>query len=162
MTRPGTTLTQIVEDRASQGIIRSADRDAMLRHWQEVGAAGKPFEEVVELADGRVVSLVHRPMSDGGWVATHEDITERRRAEAALAEAENRWKFALEGAGQGVWDTDLTRDTMYYSPQWRLIRGFAPDTEINGSRAAWLARVHPDDRQRLIEITDAQNLRPAV
>jgi diguanylate cyclase (GGDEF)-like protein/PAS domain S-box-containing protein len=157
LTRPGTTLTQIVENRVSQGIIRAADRDAMLRHWQDVGAAGKPHEEVVELADGRVVSLVHRPMSDGGWVATHEDITERRRAEAALAEAENRWKFALEGAGQGVWDADLVKGTMYYSPQWRLIRGFAPDAEINGSRASWLARVHPDDRQRLMEITDGQN-----
>ena len=44
------------------------------------------------LRDGRYVSIVHQPMPDGGWVGTHEDITEMKRAEAeradALAEAE--------------------------------------------------------------------------
>ena len=38
-----------------------------------------------ELMDGRIVAVSQRPMQDGGWVAVHEDITERRRAEAKIA-----------------------------------------------------------------------------
>src|SRR5262249_43021565 len=37
------------------------------------------------LTDGRVVAIAHKPLADGGWVATHEDITEQRRAEARIA-----------------------------------------------------------------------------
>jgi diguanylate cyclase (GGDEF)-like protein len=40
---------------------------------------------VVELRNGRTVAIQHQPMPDGGWVATHEDITERRRADAKIA-----------------------------------------------------------------------------
>jgi diguanylate cyclase (GGDEF)-like protein len=48
-----------------------------------VGTA-RPFALTDELSDGRVVFLQSRPLRSG-WVSTHEDITERRRAEAALA-----------------------------------------------------------------------------
>ncbi|MFL9825859.1 PAS-domain containing protein [Rhodoplanes sp. SY1] len=44
-------------------------------------------EEFV-LADGRVISITHRPLALGGWVSTHEDVTVRRRAEAALVRSE--------------------------------------------------------------------------
>ncbi|TFZ56039.1 EAL domain-containing protein [Methylorubrum sp. Q1] len=37
-----------------------------------------------ELADGRIIAVTHRPMPGGGWVATFEDITERRRNEARI------------------------------------------------------------------------------
>jgi diguanylate cyclase (GGDEF)-like protein len=38
-----------------------------------------------EGADGRAIAISHRPMADGGWVATYEDITERRRVEARIS-----------------------------------------------------------------------------
>ncbi|MBI2714967.1 MAG: EAL domain-containing protein [Rhizobiales bacterium] len=44
----------------------------------------KPFTHTVDLSDGRTVAVVNQPMQGGGWVATHEDITERRRAEREL------------------------------------------------------------------------------
>jgi diguanylate cyclase (GGDEF)-like protein/PAS domain S-box-containing protein len=47
-------------------------------------ARGKTTDRAVELADGRVIVVVNQPMVGGGWVATHEDITERRRAEREL------------------------------------------------------------------------------
>ena len=39
---------------------------------------------VVELTDGRAISVRHQPLADGGWVATHEDITEQRRNQARV------------------------------------------------------------------------------
>jgi diguanylate cyclase (GGDEF)-like protein/PAS domain S-box-containing protein len=77
------------------------------------------------------------------------DIDRQKRAEAALADSERRWNFALEGAGQGVWDHDLKNGRVFYSRMWRMMRGFGLDEEIDGSREAWLARVHPEDRDRI-------------
>jgi predicted signal transduction protein with EAL and GGDEF domain len=48
-------------------------------------AQGKVISLIVETAEGREVSVKNSPMTGGGWVATHEDITERRRAEAQIA-----------------------------------------------------------------------------
>jgi diguanylate cyclase (GGDEF)-like protein/PAS domain S-box-containing protein len=45
---------------------------------------GKSFTLNIELTDGRTISVVNQPIEDGGWVATHEDITERKRAEVEL------------------------------------------------------------------------------
>jgi len=45
---------------------------------------GKAFTLNIELKDGRTIAVVNAPTKDGGWVATHEDITERKRAEREL------------------------------------------------------------------------------
>lgn len=47
-------------------------------------ARGETFTLTVEMADGRVISVVNSPMQGGGWVTTHEDVTERKRAECDL------------------------------------------------------------------------------
>ncbi len=39
---------------------------------------------VIDTSDGRSIQIVNEPLADGGWVATHEDITERRRAEERI------------------------------------------------------------------------------
>ncbi len=75
-----------------------------------------------------------------------------REAQAALAEAEARWDFALRGSGQGVWDYDITTGKIYYSPTWLEMRGLAPDEDIDNSREARIACVHPDDRDHFGEI----------
>ena len=51
------------------------------------------------------------------------NIDAQKRAEAALAYAESRWNFALEAAGQGVWDVDARTGAIFYSRQWRRMRG---------------------------------------
>jgi diguanylate cyclase (GGDEF)-like protein/PAS domain S-box-containing protein len=45
---------------------------------------GKTFQFEIELGDGRVINVVNQPMKTGGWIATHEDITDRKRAEREL------------------------------------------------------------------------------
>ena len=42
------------------------------------------YQSTAKLTDGRYVSVTHCPMSDGGWVSTHEDVTMRRREEEEL------------------------------------------------------------------------------
>ena len=85
------------------------------------------------------------------------DVDRQKRAEAALAESESRWNFALESAGQGVWDHNLNAKTAFYSRMWRMMRGVGPDEEVDGSVESWLARVHPDDRERIQAINSQQD-----
>ncbi|HPE56052.1 MAG TPA: PAS domain S-box protein [Bacteroidales bacterium] len=72
------------------------------------------------------------------------DNTEQYKIMKALQESEARWKFALEGAGDGVWDWNIKTDKVYYSPQWKKMLGYEVD-EISDNLYEWENRVHPDD-----------------
>jgi len=82
------------------------------------------------------------------------NITERKVVEQALRESEERWKFALEGAGDGVWDRNIQTDEVQYSKRYKEILGYAED-EFENRRGEWERRLHPDDRQRVV--ADLQN-----
>jgi diguanylate cyclase (GGDEF)-like protein len=81
---PGLTLRQLVDLRIANGTF-SGDPDQYVDTLMASVGAGKPSNQLVELADGRTMAVVNQPMPGGGWVATHEDITERRRAEMKIA-----------------------------------------------------------------------------
>ena len=72
------------------------------------------------------------------------DITDRKQAEEALIESEFRWKFALEGAGDGVWDWNVQTGEAFYSPRYKEMLGFA-ENEIGNTSEEWLKRIHPED-----------------
>lgn len=76
------------------------------------------------------------------------DVTHERDALRALARSEERWKFALEGAGDGVWDWDLGTGQVYFSSRWKHLLGYA-DADIDSTAEAFFARLHPDDRERV-------------
>ena len=82
-------------------------------------------------------------------IAQMQDISARKAAEEALEESESRWNFALESAGQGVWDYGYSERVTFYSPMWARMLGYEPD-EISTETDAWLALVHPSDLGRLL------------
>ena len=57
----------------------------MLRGSNQASRKGKTFNNVVNLPDGRAFSVVNKPIAGGGWLATHEDVTERQRSEDRIA-----------------------------------------------------------------------------
>ncbi len=73
---------------------------------------------------------------------------ERQLAQQALALSEERWKFALEGAGDGVWDRNLQTGEVVFSKRFMEIHGFAAN-EMESQVEAWHARIHPDDLARV-------------
>lgn len=97
--------------------------------------------------DGSVVQLM----------AEATDITALKQAKTDLEQSERRWNYALESAGQGVWDCDLPNDRVYYSPMWKQMRGFEPDEFVDSAYGEWLSRLHPDDRERIREEIAKQN-----
>lgn len=79
--------------------------------------------------------------------ATGVDITERKQAELDLVESEARLRLALEAAHAGVWSMDLEHGWSRCSPELAILYGYSP--EMFPSYERWIARVHPDDRERL-------------
>jgi diguanylate cyclase (GGDEF)-like protein len=82
--RPGTSLGAVVDSRYAAGTVPHMDRDAYLAWRAGIGHSSVASESTVELRNGRTFLIRHQPMPDGGWVATHEDVTERRRQAAAI------------------------------------------------------------------------------
>jgi len=78
---------------------------------------------------------------------------ERQKALQALAHSEERWKFALEGAGDGVWDRNLETGEVVYSNSYKSLYGFS-ETELQDRTEAWNARVHPDDLAQVVADRD--------
>lgn len=71
-----------------------------------------------------------------------------RRADAALRESEERYALAAHGANDGLWDWNLKRNEIYFSPRWKAMLGFE-DNEIESSPDEWFNRVHDDDLGRV-------------
>ena len=81
---PGTPLVEIVDLRLEAGSFPAMSRDEYL-HWRtNIAVTNEAKDSIVELQNGRTIKIRHRPMIGGGWVATHEDITEQRQSEVKI------------------------------------------------------------------------------
>ena len=83
--RPGSLLADIIGFRIAAGSFPDMTTAAYLERRKALTESGESFDVIDEFRDGRSVSMHYRPLPNGGWVVTHEDITDRCRAEAALA-----------------------------------------------------------------------------
>lgn len=102
------------------------------------------YKKPVIAADGKVM----------GTVGFSRDISDRKRVELALAEAEMRWSLAMRGANDGIWNWNLITDKVYYSERWKSMLGYEQD-DIGDSPNEWASRVHPDDHDRALALVNA-------
>ena len=83
--QPGCTLRDLLIARRETGTF-SGDIDAYINErMSSLHSGAVSTEAIVELGDGRTIKMVNRPIPGGGWVATHEEITELRKRETELA-----------------------------------------------------------------------------
>ncbi len=74
--------------------------------------------------------------------------------EKALADSEFRWKFAIEGTGDGLWDWDIPSGTVYFSKSWKQMLGY-DENEISNSLSEWERLIHPEDLAKtLVSVQD--------
>ncbi len=77
---------------------------------------------------------------------------ERDEAEEALRKSEERWNFALEGAGEGVWDWDMQAGKVVYSRRYKEMLGYPADADWS-SISEWSDRVNPEDlRSAMVDL----------
>ena len=81
-----------------------------------------------------------------------DSIQKQLAVKASLDVSEDRWKFALEGAGDGVWDWDMVTDKVFRSARWKEIYGYT-NNEIEDTASAGRMLVHPEDLMHQIEDT---------
>lgn len=96
-TEPGLPLEALLRRMARAGAALG-DAQAFVRWIAERRDGSEEFE----LADGRIICVTHRPLALGGWVSTHEDVTVRRRHEAALMRSEARLVAALDTLPEAI------------------------------------------------------------
>ena len=88
------------------------------------------------------------------WHGFITDITEQKHIEKELAGSEARWRFAIEGSGDGVWDVNVQTQEANYSKRWKEMLGYEED-ELMADRQEWISRIHPDDRSNVLDAGQA-------
>ncbi len=156
-------LTFVGKDMESQlgtGWLESVhpdDRERCTNAYRESFEAGNPFtiEYRLRRHDGEYRWLLENatPITAVGevcgFIASCIDITERKRAEAAQRESEERLRLALRGASAGVWMFDFVKNEAYWSDEFLALYGYDPSTPRNVEQ--WLRSVHENDRQRVVD-----------
>lgn len=140
--------------------------------WKRIHARGlagetlKNDEDHWILADGSEhwLSWIVYPWFDeagavGGIIISAEDVTERKRMEAALARSEERLRLALRATGDGLWDWDIATDCLILGGSLWEMAGYHPG-EVRGDRRFWRRFVHADDLVKMQALIDSAVIGP--
>jgi diguanylate cyclase (GGDEF)-like protein/PAS domain S-box-containing protein len=103
------------------------DPEAFRQRHRARLAEGKPWTTILELPDGRTIELVHRPMDNGGWVSTHEDITVRVRAESEIREQKQQLDAAINNMTQGLLMFDADAKLVLVNQRYLEMYDLSPD-----------------------------------
>ncbi|MGH6704421.1 MAG: PAS domain S-box protein, partial [Bradyrhizobium sp.] len=119
----GCTIRDLLELRAKNGTF-SGNIDEYIRD-HILNSSGQ--DTVFDIPDGRSVRVVNRAMSGGGWVSTHEDVTQRRKAEVALGEYAQREQLyiaAVESSDDAIVTETLDGIITGWNPAAERLFGF--------------------------------------
>ena len=139
--RLGCTLTDLFKQDAKRGLLID-DADQYGASLLAALSLGKTVKRVIGTVDGREISITNQPMPNGGWVATHEDITEKKQVEERIAKEASENRRLFETSLDLILVTDNNGTFVRVSPSSMPILGYSPEEMIGRSAAEF---IHPDD-----------------
>lgn len=77
---------------------------------------------------------------------TASDISQKKLAEKALEESEQRYALVIDASEQGIWDWNTETNEVFYSKQWKKQIGYEDD-EIENNFDSWIDHLHPDEKE---------------
>jgi diguanylate cyclase (GGDEF)-like protein/PAS domain S-box-containing protein len=110
------------------------------------------FEEFY--APYHVWSEVRAYPSEEGLTVYFRDITEAKKTQKALQISEERFRIIAKSTNDALWDCDLISNTNWRSETVLNLFGYTPQ-DFEGPMKLWSDRIHPDDRGRVLDSTDA-------
>src|SRR5262249_36880721 len=135
LVKPGCTVRDLVGYRMAAGTFFSIDPEQYITEVLTSMTRRIPTSATMELTDGRVISVISQPTaSGGGWVVTHEDVTERYRLLRARRQAEDelrnqhiRLDAALNSMHQGLQMYDVEGRVVLTNQNYLKMYGLPPD-----------------------------------
>src|SRR5262249_514834 len=141
-----------------QPVISPRGLEPAIAEWTRAGELGREFEIELRIRrrDGQFRWFLVRatPSLDAKdrvakWFGVATDIHDRRQAEEALRDSQERLNLAMEAAGMFAWESDLATGRVVWSDSGEQIMGMKPGS-FGGTYEAFLSLVHPDDRESVI------------
>ena len=111
----------------------ASTEDYVLREWRQ--------QSLYAAASALVAMAV---ILAGAFLMAHQ-VRVAQDLAGEVAESEYRWLTAMEAAGHGVWEWDVTTGRTFRSRQYHRMLGY-DDQEIPNTRESWLQLLHPEDR----------------
>lgn len=142
--QPIVDLAQVAQDVAERKDYRLR---AQRTSHDEVGRLTDAFNEMLEKIESHAAALRQANSH------LEAEIEGRKKIQEALEESRQRYEVAVLGSSDGLWDWDLIQHKYYYSPRWKGMIGFADD-ELANTYETWEARLHPEDRERVLQRVD--------
>ncbi len=156
---PGTETYEMFRSR-----VHPEDIESVEKALKETITTGKPYNIDYRLAlpDGTLKYIhaeAYLPVRNSTdkpekMFGIAQDITERKQAEEALRQSEERYKLVIAGAKGAIWDWDVPNKRIFLSKQWKEMRGLSDD-EVGDREEELKSRIHPEDAPRVMAAIQA-------
>ncbi|MBA4069674.1 MAG: hypothetical protein C0495_07445, partial [Acinetobacter sp.] len=77
-------------------------------------------------------------------------VLEKDYLNKQLEESNQRWMFALEGSGDGVWDWDIEQNICFFSKRWKEMLGYS-ENELENTYETWISLIHDEDKAKVLK-----------
>ena len=145
--KPGCTLRELIEHRRQTGLF-TGDPEQYCKEIMDGVAAGNISKWIVSASDGRTVHAINAPMPDGGWVSTHEDITEQQKLQ------QQRDDMAKQQKRRGTIDAAIAA---FRTGMEALLRSFGDSAAAMKSTATTLSAAANHSAQSATSAVAASN-----